>query len=89
MLESREKREKREKEGLWLHDMIAPCGVSLADVWTRKSRVLAVAAELAGSTFVPKREKGKGWGFSSECLTLVRVERTEVSAVSACERSTR
>jgi len=60
VLESREKRVRREKEGLRLHGMIAPPGglLLVVDVWTRKSRALGVAAELANSAFVPKREKG-------------------------------
>ena len=56
LLESQEKRVRREKEG---HGMIAPGGPSaVIDVWTCRSRCLAVAAELASSTFVPKSEKG-------------------------------
>jgi hypothetical protein len=54
VLESQEKRVRREREGLKLHGMIASGGLSVVvGVWTSKSRALAVAAELASSTFVP------------------------------------
>ena len=86
MLESREKREKREKEGLWLHGMIAPCALSLADVWTRKSRVLTVAAEPASGTFVPKREKGKGGRLSAIKLRWSHARPGRAYGSLGCER---
>lgn len=61
VLGSREKRVRREKEGLRLHGTLAPGGKGLpqvVDVWTSRSRALAVAVGLA-YTFVPKREKGR------------------------------
>jgi hypothetical protein len=53
---------RRGKEGLRLHGTLPPGSQELpqvVDVWTSRSRALAVAAGLVSSAFVPKRAKGR------------------------------
>lgn len=53
---------RREKGGLRLHGTLPPGSRGLprvVDVWTSRSRALAVAAGLGSSAFIRKREKGR------------------------------
>jgi hypothetical protein len=75
VLGSWERRARREKEGLRLHGMIALGGPLVVDVWTSRSRAVAVAAGVASSAFVPKRKKGgNNEDFSEERNRLARIK---------------
>jgi hypothetical protein len=53
---------RRRKGGLRLHGTLPPDGLGLpqvVDVWTSRSRALAVEAGLGSSAFIPKRESGR------------------------------